>query len=274
MSTSNLVAEQARGRAQLTDARLVAHQLRYDLLGVWRDPQSRFFTIALPLIFLVLLTSVFGNHTLHVHGHTAKDSTYYVPGIATLGIIATSFVNLVITITAQRESGVLKRRRSSPVPAWVLIASRTLTSAILASAIVAVIVAIGRIVYGVDVPTSTLPAFALGVIVGAAAFCCLSYAAASLIRNEDSAQPLIQALILPLYFISGVLVPKDQLSSTLRDIASAFPVSHLNNALFKAFDPATTGSGIAATDLLILLIWGAAGLLIALRRFKWSPQST
>jgi ABC-2 type transport system permease protein len=258
----------------MTDSRLVAHQLRYDLLSVWRDPQSRFFTIVLPLIFLVLLTSLFGNQTLHVHGHAIKDSTYYVPGISTLGIIATSFVNLVITITGQRESGVLKRRRSSPVPAWVLIASRTLTSAILASAIVAVIVAIGRVVYGVHLPGATLPAFLLGLIVGAAAFCCLSFAAASFIRNEDSAQPIVQAIILPLYFISGVLVPRDQLSSTLHEIASVFPVSHLDNALFKAFDPATTGSGIAVTDLLILAIWGAAGLLIALWRFKWSSQST
>ena len=151
---------------------------------------------------------------------------------------------------------------------------RGVANAGVASAMVAVIVAIGRIVYGVQLPSSTLPAFVLGVIVGAAAFCCLSFAAASFIRNEDSAQPLIQAIILPLYFISGVLVPKDQLSSTLCDIADVFPVSHLDNALFKAFDPATTGSGIAATDLLILAIWGAAGLLIALRRFKWSPQST
>jgi ABC-2 type transport system permease protein len=116
----------------------------------------------------------------------------------------------------------------------VLIASRALTSAILAIAMVAVIVAIGRIVYGVQLPSSTLPAFVVGVIVGAAAFCCLSFAAASFIRNEDSAQPLIQAIILPLYFISGVLFPNDQLSSTLRDIASVFPVSHLDNALFKA----------------------------------------
>jgi ABC-2 type transport system permease protein len=104
MSSSSLAAEPVRGPAQMTDARLVAHQLRYDLLGVWRDPQSRFFTIVLPLIFLVLLTSLFGNHTLHVHGLAIKASTYYVPGISTLGIIATSFVNLVITITGQREA--------------------------------------------------------------------------------------------------------------------------------------------------------------------------
>ena len=272
MTSSRVAADRMGGTAQMGGARLVAHQLRYDLLLVLRDPQSRFFTIALPLIFLVLLTSLFGNGTHIVNGHKIKNSTYYVPGICTLGIIATSFVNLVISITAQRESGVLKRRRSTPVPAWVLIASRALTSVILAIVLVAVIVVIGRIIYGVHLPTSTLPAFVLGVVVGAVAFCCMAFATASFIRNEDSAQPIIQAIILPLYFISGVFVPKDQLSSTLQDIASIFPVSHLNNALFKAFNPATTGSGIAGKDLLILALWGVGGLVIALWRFSWSPR--
>jgi ABC-2 type transport system permease protein len=257
---------------QTSDARLVAHQLRYDLLVVWRDPQSRFLTMVLPVVFLVLLTSLFGNHTNFTNGHGIKNSTYYVPGICTLGIVASSFVNLVITITAQRESGVLKRRRSTPVPAWVLIASRTLTSVILAIVLVVVIVLIGRIVYGVHLPGGTLPAFALAVVVGAATFCCLAFAVASFIRTEDSAQPIIQATILPLYFISGVFVPTSQLSQTLQDIASVFPVSHLDKALFKAFDPATTGSGIAGGHLLILAAWGVAGLIIALWRFSWSPR--
>lgn len=259
---------------QIGGARLIAHQVRYDLLLLLRDPQGRFFTIVLPVIFLILLTSLFGNHSHYIDGHVIKNSTYYVPGISTLGIVATSFVNLVITITAQRESGILKRRRSTPVPAWVLIGSRVLTSVILSIVLVAVIVVLGRIIYGVHVPGSTLPAFALGVIVGSAAFCCLAFAATTFIRNEDSAQPIIQAIILPLYFISGIFVPKDQLSKTLQDIASIFPVSHLNDALFTAFDPATTGSGISGKDLLILAAWGAGGLIIALWRFSWSPQSS
>jgi ABC-2 type transport system permease protein len=256
----------------MSDVALVGHQLRYDLLSVWRNPQSRFFTLALPVIFLVLLTSLFGNHTNHVDGVAIKNSTYYVPGICTLGIIASSFVNLVMTITAQRESGVLKRRRSTPVPAWVLIASRALTAAIVSVVVVAVIVVIGRIAYGVRLPSSTIPAIVLAIVVGAACFCCLSFALASFIRNEDAAQPTLQAIILPLYFISGIFIPKDELSATLRDIASVFPVSHLDNALFKAFDPATTGSGIAGNDLLILAAWAVGGLLVALWRFSWSPQ--
>ena len=257
----------------MNEAGLVAHQLRYDLLVTWRNPQSRFFAIALPVIFLVLLASVFGNHTTHVNDHAVKNSTYYVPGISTLGIVAVSFVNLVITITAQRESGVLKRRRSTPVPAWILITSRALTAMVLAIVLVVVLVAIGRIGYGVHLPGATIPAYALGVAVGASCFCCLAFAMASFIRSEESAQPIIQATVLPPYFISGVFIPKSQLSSTLSDVASVFPVSHLDGALFKAFDPATHGSGISWHDLVILAAWGAGGLLVALWRFSWSPQN-
>jgi ABC-2 type transport system permease protein len=270
--TASRVGTRELPAGRTSDVRLVGHQLRYDLLVLWRDPQARFFTIVLPVIFLILLTSLFGNHTRYIDGHAVKNSTYYIPGICTLAIISTSFVNLVITIVGQRESGILKRRRSTPVPAWVLIASRTLTSIILAILVVTVIVVIGRIFYGVHLPSATLPAFVLAVVIGAASFCCLAYAAASFIRSEDAAQPIIQAIILPLYFISGVFVPTDQLSKTLRDIASVFPVSHLDNALFKAFNPATTGAGISVHDLLIVVVWGVAGLLISLRRFTWSPR--
>jgi ABC-2 type transport system permease protein len=273
MSVPAISAREPRGAGQVGDARLIFHQLRYDLLIIWRDPRSRFFTILLPVIFLVLLTSLFGNHVIHVSGRPIKASTYYVPGISVLGIMSASFVNLVITVTAQRESGVLKRRRSTPVPAWVLIASRALTSVIVSIFLVIVIAVLGRVIYSVHLPSSTLPAFVVGVALGAASLCCLAFAVSTVIPSEDSAQPIIQAITLPLYFISGVFVPKDQLSKTLQDIGSVFPISHLNNALFKAFEPGTTGSGFAGSDLLVLAAWGAAGLLIALWRFSWAPQS-
>ena len=107
-------------------AALVISQVRYDGLSFMRNRQGRFFTLALPVLFLILLCSIFGNGTVRVPGGTIKESTYYVPGLVALGVIQASFMSLVISVTAQRESGVLKRRRSTPVPAWVLIASRAL----------------------------------------------------------------------------------------------------------------------------------------------------
>jgi len=250
---------------------LVLHQARFDLLTFVRNRQSRFFTLILPVLFLVIFVSVFGNDKLgpqHV-----KASTYYVPGISALGIIAGSFVNLVISITALREGGILKRRRATPVPAWVLIAGRALTAIVIALGVMTVLLLLGRFAYGVHLPSHTLPGVIVTGIVGAIAFCCLGYAFSTLIHSEDAAQPMVQAVMLPLYFISGVFIPNINLPTWLKDIAKFFPVEHLADGLRHAFDPGTHGIGIVWSDLGVLALWAAVGLAVALVRFSWVPAT-
>jgi ABC-2 type transport system permease protein len=253
--------------------RLSLHQFRFDLRAFLRNRQSRFFTLALPVLFLVIFASLFHGNTVKVAGGTINTSVYYVPGIITLGIIAAAFVNLVISVTAQRETGALKRRRATPVPAAAVIAGRALTSVVVALGITALLLVLGWIFYRAAVPGRTAPALAVTVIVGALAFCCLGFALASLIRNQDSAQPITQAVMLPLYFISGVFVAVSVLPHWLVDIADLFPVRHLAAALLTAYNSHTTGAGFAGTDLLIVAAWGVAGLMIALWKFSWVPLS-
>jgi ABC-2 type transport system permease protein len=250
---------------------LVLHQARYDLRAFLRNKQGRFFTLILPLLFLVIFVSVFGNNT--VGPQRVKASTYYVPGLSALGIIAASFVNLVISITAQRESGVLKRRRATPVPAWVLIAGRTLTAIAVSLTVMTVLLLLGRFAYGVHLPSSTIPAVALTAIVGSVTFCILGYAFSTFIKSEDAAQPMVQAVMLPLYFISGVFIPNVNLPSWLRHVAEVFPVQHLADGLHHAYDPSVHGSGIVWSDLGVLALWAAVGLAVALRRFAWTPAA-
>ena len=254
-------------------ARMARHQFRYDLRAFMRNRQSQFFTLALPVMFLVIFASVFGGNgdTVKVAGGRLDTSVSYVPGIMALGLIAAAFINLVISVTAQRESGVLKRRRATPVPAGAVIAGRALTAVVTALAIAAVLLGIGWAAYGAHVPARTAPALALTVVIGAISFCCLGFALASVIRDQDAAQPVTQAVMLPLYFISGVFVPASTLPHWLVNVASAFPVRHLAAALLTAYNPHTHGAGLAVTDLLVVALWGAAGLAIAIRRFSWSP---
>jgi ABC-2 type transport system permease protein len=260
------VTAAARGRLFL-----VLHQARYDLLGILRNRQARFFTLILPLLFLIIFVGVFGDHVVGP-GRT-KASAYYVPGLAALGVIAASFVNLVISITAQRETGILKRRRATPMPAWALIAGRTLTAVTVSLVVLTVLLAFGRFVYHVKVPTSTLPGIALTAVVGSITFCVLGYALSTAIKNEDAAQPMVQAIMLPLYFISGVFVPNIQLPSWLRHVAQVFPVEHLSDGLHKAYAPHVHGLGIVWSDIGVLALWAAVGLTVALVRFSWLPQA-
>ena len=224
-------------------------------------------------MFLVIFASIFGGagNTVKVAGGRIDTGVSYVPGIMALGIIAAAFINLVISVTAQRESGVLKRRRATPVPATALIAGRALTAVVTALGSAVVLLAIGWAAFGAHVPARTAPALALTVVVGAVSFCCLGYAVASVIHDQDAAQPVTQAIVLPLYFISGVFVAISTLPGWLVDVADVFPVRHLAAALLTAYNPHTPVHGFAGTDLLIVAAWGAAGLLIALRRFSWLP---
>ena len=253
--------------------RLVLHQTQFDLLIFVRNSQSTFFTLALPVIFLFIFASVFGNDTTRLlSGEEINGATYYVPQIVALGIVSAAFNNVVGTVITQRETGILKRRRATPVPAWVIVAGRTLTAVIISLLLVGVLLTIGRIVYGVHLPSNTLPGVLLTTVVGALALCCIAYAMTTFVSSSESAQPAVQAITLPIFFISGVFFPENIVPRWLIDVANVFPVRHLAQALLVAFNPNTTGNGISAVHLLVLGLWGIAGLAVATRRFKWTPK--
>ena len=251
------------------DVALVLHQARFDLLGFRRNRQATFFTLVLPLIFLVIFNGIFGDNV--VDGMELK--LLYVPGISAMAVIAASFINLVISITVLREEGILKRRRATPVPAWALITGRTLMALAVASTSVVVLLLVGRFAFHVHMPAKHIPGFAITVIAGVITFCVLGYAFSTAISNEDAAQPMVQAVMLPLYFISGIFIQPNALPSWLRQIAKVFPVQHLAHGLQHAFQPGTAGIGLNWSDLGALGIWAAIGVVVALRRFSWLPKT-
>jgi ABC-2 type transport system permease protein len=177
----------------------------------------------------------------------------------------------VISVVAQRESGILKRRRATPVPAWVLIGARTLTATAVSLAVAVVLIAVGRIGFGVHVAALAIPAIALTAVAGAVCFCILGYALATAITSADAAQPTLQAVMLPLYLASGIFIPFANLPELLRHVAALFPVEHLADALHRAFS--LHGGAIAWGDIAVLGVWAAAGLAVALRRFSWTPSA-
>lgn len=253
-------------------AALALHQYRYDQRQFWREPASVFFTVVLPLIFLFLFASIFGNEPVRGPGGEISFATYYVPGILTLSLVSATFVNLSITLTILRERGELKRLRATPVPAWIVIAGRTFTALGVTAVMVVVLVAIGALAYDVEVPGGTLPGALLSLVVGVVALSALGFAFTAAIPSENAAAPMANAIVLPLYFISGIFIPEDELPGAMQTIGAIFPVQPLFDALLTAFDPFTSGVGFAWADLAVVAAWGVGGALVALARFRWVPR--
>ena len=254
----------------MTGASLFRHQLRSDLARFWRNPQSRYFTLLMPIVFLVIFATIFKGTTV-VSGRRISITTFYVPGIMALGIISATFVNLTQTIVTQRENGEFKRLRGTPLPASIVIGSRAVVGVVVAVALSALLLVIGKLVYNVRIPQSTMLGLVVAVVVGAAAFSCIAFAISTRIANAEAAAPALNITVLPLYFISGVFVPEAQIPRVLRDIATVFPIRHIAQAL-RGTITQTQGTGIAGTDLLIVAAWGLVGLFVASRTFRWSPR--
>jgi ABC-2 type transport system permease protein len=250
---------------------LVAHQFRYDQKAFWRNPAAVFFTVGFPVILLLIFATVFGDQTIDVRG--GIDTTaYYVPAIITVAVISATMQSLAMSLVIAREDGRLKRGRGTPMPAWVFIAGRVGNSIVVALMMLALIAALGRVLYGVAIPWGQLPQLVVVLAVGSAAFCCLGIALTAAIPSQDAAAPIVNALLLPLYFLSGVFIPEDELPDGVVNFANHFPVRDFFEAFFAAYMPAGGGSGVDWGNLAVVAIWGVAGLLLAIRFFRWTPR--
>ena len=255
----------------MTGAALAWHQFRFDQRIFWRSPASLFFTVMLPILFLVMLASIFGNETIDDLGGM-RVSTYYVPGIMTLAVVSATLVSLAISLTEARESGRLKRVRSTPLPVWAFVAGRVGNAIVVSLLMVVIVTAIGAIFYGVEIPGSTVPAIVVSLVVGASAFSCLGFALAAAIPTEEAAPAITNFTVLPLYFLSGVFIPQTQIPDGILDFAGLFPIRHFFEALLAGFDPTTAGAGFELGHLAVVAAWGLAGLAVAARAFSWSPR--
>jgi ABC-2 type transport system permease protein len=209
-------------------ALLTAHQVRYTNKAFWRNPASAFFTFAFPLMFLVIFTALLGSGRVHLAGRTVRLSTYYVAAMATFAVVSACYTNIAMTVTFQRDAGILKRIDGTPLPAGAYFAARVLHALFVAVLLVTITAAFGRLVYQASVPTgTTLAHFLVMLLVGAGSFCALGFAITTAIPNADASPAIVNATVLPLLFLSGIFIPLGSNAPTwIVWVARMFPVRH------------------------------------------------
>jgi ABC-2 type transport system permease protein len=250
--------------------RLTVVQVRYVNKAFWRNPVSAFFTFVFPLMFLVIFTSLLGHYTVRIGDRSIDTSTYYVASMACFAAIGACFNNIAMGVSFQREEGVLKRTRGTPLPAGSFLGARILHAMFITVVLVALTAAFGHAVYHAQIPTGlSLLRFVLVVLVGAAAFCALGLAVTAMIPNADAAAPIVNAVILPVEFLSGIFIAfGNDTPAWILWVARVFPVRHFALGMQAGF----LGTAFNWTDVLVLAAWGIAGLLIGIRFFTWEPR--
>jgi ABC-2 type transport system permease protein len=262
MTTATVTARPVRRRSSLG---MLAHQVRYEQLSFWRNPQSAVFTFIFPVVFVAIMGALFGGAGRSSYFGGVSALQYYVPTIAALSVLGSCYGQLAVALAARRQNGVLKRARATPLPAWAYFAGLLVHCVLVSIVDIVLIVGVGRL-YGVPFP-SDWPAIALTLVLAAGCFCALGVAVASVIANAEAAPAVAQLVLFPLMFISGTYLPIH--SELLNRVAGWLPVRPFNEALLGPFSH-HTGPGWG--HLGVLLAWGALGTVIAIRRFRWNPR--
>ena len=244
----------------MTGALLAWRQFRFERRLFWRTPSAAFFNFMLPLLFLLLVASVFARGD-------REQLDVLVPGIAGMAVMSTTFTALAFNLTFLREQGILKRMRGTPVPAGSYLGGLLASSVMNAAVQVLLVVAIGHWLYGLPWPREPL-ALAAFTALGVVAFGALGVAFSHAIPNFDSAPAYVNAVFLPAIFISGVFYSAAELPAPLEAIAAVLPLKHVIDGLSGAI---VTGQGPLELPVatLALLAWAATGLALAVRTFRW-----
>jgi ABC-2 type transport system permease protein len=256
-------------------ARLVATQFVAQVRVFLRIPVALFFTIALPLMIVVLFNLIFGGGGATIETATGPWSIqqFYVTALAAFEVVSATFTNLANMIPDRRQDGVMKRWRGTPLPSWIYLSGFVGAGLAIAAAGFALIIAIGFAFYNLEIGVAKIPALVLAFVVGTLAFSALGVAIAGLIRSQEAAPAVTNAVILPMAFISNTFIAVDVSSMPrwLDVLSQALPLRPFVESVQAPFNPTVGAPGILWDNLAVVVAWGVFGIVLAARTFKWEP---
>ncbi|HET9077162.1 MAG TPA: ABC transporter permease [Acidimicrobiales bacterium] len=271
------------GRSQQvrSDARLFALATlargRIELLQFFRSRDAVVFTLALPVVMLALLASVFSGT---VGSTGVAYSRVYTAGLLAGGLASTSFLNLGTTIAGERDTGALKRLAGTPMPPAAYFLGKVILVLAASGLEIAAMLLVGHFAYGVALPASPGRwwTFTWVTVLGGTAMSLIGVAASSLPRTGRSAAAVLNLPFLVMEFLSGVFVPFTALSPGLYTAAGVFPLRWIAEGYRAALLP----SGFARVEAghawnfemmaLVPALWCVVGLVVSARTFRWTKR--
>jgi ABC-2 type transport system permease protein len=249
---------------------LLASQTQYQNRIFFRSLAAAFFTLIFPLFIFVVFSLIFGNEFIEDLG--VNLSQYFGPAMAVFAAVSASYTNIAVTTAYQRDEGILKRIRGTPLPAGIYLGGKIVSALIIAVISVTVMMVVGVAFYGIQIYAATLPAAIFTFLVGVACFASLGLLVAGLVNSGEAATAVTNATLLPLAFISGIfLVPSEDAPEWIDTVANFFPLKHFVVPFTDCFNPTYTGSPWQWDHLAYMALWGAVALVLGIRYFKWEP---
>ncbi len=232
-----------------------------------REPVAFFFSLVYPALLLLLFGFIYGNKPApEFWGRNFGTVDASVPAYTGIIIGTVALMGIPIDTAANRENGVLRRYRATPLhPAGYLIASVVMYLVVALSGMV-ILVVTGKLVFDLRMAgawPSVLAAFTLSAL----AFFSVGYLIASLAPTARVAQTAGMVIFFPMMFLSGAGMPMQLLPEGLRRVSDFLPLTYVVRLVQGLwFGDAWSGLWLPTLVLVGILL---VGTILSTRLFRW-----
>ena len=248
-----------------------------ELKEFFRQRESVVFTLLFPVILLV----VFGAVLDYDIGGGVAFTQYFMAGVIAAGILGASLQNMAISIATERSDGTLKSLAGTPMPKSAYFVGKVVQVLAVTVAIIVILLAIGVLFYGVDLPAGAdWLTFAWVTVLGSASCTLLGISLSSLAKNGRSASAVVTPFALLMQFISGVFFQFSEIPTWMQTVAALFPLKWMAQGLRSVFLPDSmaalepAGSWELGRTALVLALWCVIGLALCVSTFRWQERGS
>jgi ABC-2 type transport system permease protein len=232
-----------------------------------REPVAFFFSLAYPTLLLLLFGFIYGNAPAPAFwGREFGTVDASVPAYAGIIIGTVALMGIPIDTAANRENGVLRRYRATPLRPVVYLVASVAMYLVVALVGMVILVVTGKLVFGLRIAGSWLDVLAAFVLC-ALAFYSVGYLVASLAPTARLAQVVGMVVFFPMMFLSGAGLPLQLLPEGLRRVSDFLPLTYVVRLLQGLW----FGDAWSKLWLPVLVLVGIllVGTVASARLFRW-----
>ncbi len=230
-----------------------------------REPMATFFTIFYAPLMLVLFGSIYGNTPSRMFGNRGTIDVS-VPAYIALIVVTVGLMGIPISVATERETGVLRRYRATPLHPLAYLVSDVVTYLTMTLVGVLLLVLVGRLGWNLRFDGNVLSVLG-GFLLGALSIFAFGFLVASLSPTARIAQTVGMVLAFPMMFISGATIPWEILPDGVRRVGEFVPLTHVVKMLRALWAGRSWGEvWVSAVVLAGFLLVCAA---LSARFFRW-----
>jgi len=230
-----------------------------------REPQAAFFTLVFPLILLFVYGAVYGNAPSPMFGGRGSVDVS-VPSYTAMIIAVSSLISLPIILSTYRETGILRRLKTTPLRPLALLAADVIVVFTMTAFGMALLIAAARIFFGLKFAGDAV-GFGLAFVLSCLSIFSLGFILAAVVKTARTAQITGMAFFFPMIFLSGATIPIEIMPARVQALSRFIPLTYVVRML-KGLWFGQEWSRFAGEAALLLALMAVA-LAVTVKIFRW-----